>query len=66
MDSKLVLMAENCCCCLNECFPRIFAKLRHDQNVYETLYDSKALPIATFVWAIFSTSILHIYQKYIK
>ncbi len=50
-------MAENCFCYLNECFPCIFAKLRHDQNSYETLHDSKALPIATFVWAIFSTSI---------
>ena len=49
----VVPMVKNCCYCLNECFPRVFAKPRHDQNVYETLYDQKVLPIATFAWSFF-------------
>jgi hypothetical protein len=64
-SSIVVLIAENCCCCLNECFPRIFAKPRHDQNVYETLHDSKALPIGIFVWAIFSYFLLVYVMNYV-
>lgn len=53
----VVLLAGNCCCCLNEFFPRIFSKPRYKENVYQILYDSSYLPILTFAWAIFSTII---------